>query len=120
YPLLVLSNGNATPIVGDGYRLIWMHDDTYLGAVASQGFVDGVIHDLENHVVQPGAIICIADVHAWPLSDRIQPLEHLDRRGVVGATPCIFLALAWCHFFRHDLFRSWSSICIYPQMVLEC
>jgi hypothetical protein len=33
--------------------------------VTSKGFIDGVIHDFKHHVMQTGAIVSIANVHAW-------------------------------------------------------
>ena len=47
-------------------------------AIAGQRLVDGVVDDLEHHVVQAGAVIGIADVHAGALAHRIQALQHLD------------------------------------------
>jgi hypothetical protein len=36
--------------------------------VTGQGFIDGVIHDLEDHVMQTAAVIGITDVHSGSLS----------------------------------------------------
>jgi hypothetical protein len=41
--------------------------------VARERFVDSVVHNLEYHVVQTGAVIGIADIHARALAHRIQP-----------------------------------------------
>ena len=51
-------------------------------AVAGQGLVDPVVHDLPDQVVQ-AALAGRADVHARSLADRLEPLEDLDGRGVV-------------------------------------
>src|SRR5690606_32035694 len=53
-------------------------------AIACQRFVDGVVHDLEDHVVQARAVGSVADVHAGPLAYGFQALEHLDRIGAVA------------------------------------
>ena len=42
--------------------------------MAGEGLVDGVVDDLENHVVEPGAVIGVADVHSGPFSDRFETL----------------------------------------------
>jgi hypothetical protein len=42
--------------------------------MARQRLVDGVIHNLENHVVQAGAVIGITDVHSGTLSDGFEAL----------------------------------------------
>ena len=53
-------------------------------AVAGQRLVDGVVDDLGDQVVQ-AALAGRADVHARPLADGLEALEHRDRRGVVVA-----------------------------------
>ena len=54
------------------------------GAVAGQRFVDRVVDDLVNEVVQT-ALACGADVHPRALADCFQSLEHLDLSGGVIA-----------------------------------
>ena len=51
----------------------WMVTTTAV-AVAGQRLVDGVVDDLEHHVVQTGAVIGVADVHAGALAHRIEAL----------------------------------------------
>jgi hypothetical protein len=65
---------DAAAVVGDRHRFVRVdgHDDAV--AVARQRLVDGVIHDLEDHVVQAGAVIGVADVHAGPFADRFETL----------------------------------------------
>ena len=57
-------------------------DRDFLGE-AGQRLVDGVVDDLVDHVVQAGAVVGVADIHARPLAHGIEALEHLDRFGVV-------------------------------------
>jgi hypothetical protein len=42
--------------------------------MTGQGFVDRVVHDLEDHVVQTGAVIGVADVHPGPFAYGIKAL----------------------------------------------
>ena len=51
----------------------WIVTDNFL-AVTRQRLVDGVVDDLENHVVEASAVIGITDVHAGPFSDRFETL----------------------------------------------
>ena len=55
----------------------------HLGGVAGQRLVDGVVDDLVDHVVQAGAVIGVADIHARPLAHGVEALEDLDRFGAV-------------------------------------
>jgi hypothetical protein len=50
-----------------------MDGDDHTIAIPGQGFVDGVIDDLEHHVVQSAAIVGIADVHSGSLSNGVEP-----------------------------------------------
>ena len=43
-------------------------------AVAGERFVDRVVDDLENHVVETGAVIGVADVHSGTFSDGFEAL----------------------------------------------
>ena len=43
-------------------------------AMAGQRLVDGVIHNLEHHVMQSAAVVGIADVHSGPFSNCVEPL----------------------------------------------
>ena len=53
------------------------------GGVAGERLVDGVVDDLVDHVVQAGAVVGVADIHARPLAHRVEALEDLDRFGAV-------------------------------------
>ena len=53
------------------------------GGMAGQRLVDGVVDDLVDHVVQAGAVVGVADIHARPLAHGVEALQDLDRFGVV-------------------------------------
>jgi hypothetical protein len=40
--------------------------------VAGQGLVDRVVDDLEDHMMESGAIVGVADVHTWTFADGIE------------------------------------------------
>ena len=65
---------NAAPVIRDGDRLIGMNSDCYDAAMAGKGLVDGVVDNLENHVVQPGSVIGIPDVHSRSFSNCFKAL----------------------------------------------
>ena len=52
--------------------------------MARQRLVDGVVDHLVDHVVQAGAVVGVADIHAGPLAHRVQTPQHLDRIGSIG------------------------------------
>ena len=65
-----------------------MNGDIDFGAVrlslfvTGQMFIDRIIEDFKDHVVQT-AFIGVADVHARPLSHRFEALKFVDLGGIV-------------------------------------
>jgi hypothetical protein len=76
--LLMDVNRDPPPVICHGYRPIPVEYDPYLGAITGQGLVDGIIDDLEHHMMQSGAIVRVADIHSGTLSDCVQASEDLD------------------------------------------
>ncbi len=79
-----LSTGNAAAVIRDGNRLaVFVQLDRDLGRVSIHRFVDRVVHDLPDQMMQschPDA----ADVHAGSFADRLKAFEGDDVFGVVG------------------------------------
>ena len=74
---------DAAAVVRDGDAVVLMDDDRDLLAVAGNRFVDRVVDDLVDEVVETlgtGG----PDVHRGPFSDRLEAFENLDRAGVVA------------------------------------
>ena len=70
---------NAAAIVAHGAGAVGIErDDDFLGK-AGKRFVDGVVDDLVDHVMQARAVVGVADIHAGAFAHGIEPLEHLDR-----------------------------------------
>ena len=69
---------NPAPVVADRDAAIGMDLHPHEIGMARQGLVDAVIDDLIDHVMQPAAIVGIADIHAGAFADRFQTLENLD------------------------------------------
>src|SRR3990172_1878548 len=61
-----------------------MDSEHNLVAEARQRLIYCVVHPLENHMVQAGAIRGVPDVHAGPLAYRFQALQNLDAVGLVA------------------------------------
>jgi hypothetical protein len=74
---------DAAAIVFDGHRVVAVDRDDDLVAVSGLCFVDRIVDKLEHHMVEPRAVIGIADVHPRALADRLQALENLDAVGGV-------------------------------------
>ncbi len=76
--------GDATAVVLDPDAAVGEQGQPDPVAVPGECLVDGVVDDLPDQVVQ-AALTGGADVHAGTLPHRVEPLEHLDRGGVVLA-----------------------------------
>ena len=77
-------NRNAAAVVPHRHRLPWVDNDLDVIAMTRQRLVYGVVHQFLNHVVQASAVLGVAYVHAGPLTNRVQPSQHLDVAGIIG------------------------------------
>ena len=77
-------NRDTAAVVLHGYRTIGVERHSDAVTVAGQGFIDGIVHHLENHVMEAGAVIGIADIHPRPLAHGIESLQDLDGFGIIG------------------------------------
>ena len=75
--LLLNIHRDAAAVIGDGNHVPFFDADLNVGAEASQGLVDGVIHNFINQVVQAGGRGG-ADIHARPLAHRFQTFQNLN------------------------------------------
>jgi hypothetical protein len=76
---LVDVDGNAAAVVAHGDGIVRIEDDLDRGGVARKRFVDRVVDDLIDHVMQTRTIVGVADIHARPLADGIEALQNPDR-----------------------------------------
>lgn len=81
--LLVNLNRNAPTVVLDANRIIGVQRANDFVAVAGKRFVNGVIENFVEQVVQ-STRACVADVHSGPLAHRFEPFQHLNVFGSVG------------------------------------
>src|SRR5438552_4232615 len=87
---------DSPTVVCDRDRSVRVQGDLDFLAEAGHGFVNRVVHDLVDEVVE-AARVDRADVHRRAFSDRLQAFEDLDLRGVVGGL--------FYHLFRDLLER---------------
>ena len=65
---------DTAAVIENRHGFIGVDGDRDDAAMAGQSLVDRVIDDLENHVMQPGAVIGVADVHSRAFSDGLEAL----------------------------------------------
>ena len=80
-----MSTGMPRPLSSTVIELSWWIVTRTVVGVAGQRFVDRVVDDLVDEVVQ-AALGRRADVHAGAFANRLEPLEHLD-------LPCVVFLL---------------------------
>lgn len=69
---------DTTTIVGHRHRAVGVERYGYQVGVTTERFVDGVVDNFVDHVMQAGAVIRVADIHAGPLAHGIEALQDLD------------------------------------------
>ena len=75
---LVKIDRNAPAIIPDRNRFVRMDDHPDFRTVPSQRLVNGVVHQLKNHVMQARAVVSVTDIHTGPLPNGIQSFQYLD------------------------------------------
>src|SRR5690606_12589541 len=75
---------DAAAVVRHRHRAVLVDGHQDLVGVTGQGLVDGVVDDLEHHVMQAGAVVHVADVHAGPLAHGLEAAQHGDPARIVG------------------------------------
>ena len=81
----VLAHRDAASVVLDGDRVIAVDRDGDVGRVTRHRFVDRVVDDLPDQVME-ATDVGRPDVHARPATNSFEPLEDLNAgRVVVGA-----------------------------------
>ena len=76
---------NAAAVVDHAHRAVGIERGHHFGGKAGERLVDGVVDHFVDHVVEAGAVVGIADIHARPLAHGVEALEDLDRFRVVVA-----------------------------------
>lgn len=66
-------DGNTPPIIIDCNRPFAVQRDRDPGSMTGHSFVDRIVHDFINHVVETGAVFRIADIHAGSFANRFEP-----------------------------------------------
>src|SRR5690606_448587 len=74
YSFLVDIRGDTPSVVLNGDGFVGMDGDADISTVPREGFVDGVVHHFEHHMVQAGSVVGVADIHAGAFTHRIKAL----------------------------------------------
>ena len=77
--------GDAAAVVRHRHGTIGVERDRHRVTVARERLVNGVVGNLEHHMMQARSVLGVADVHARPFADGVKPLQDLDRIGAVFA-----------------------------------
>jgi hypothetical protein len=78
---------DAAPIVGNRQAIARFEQHLDTRRMARNRLVHGIVEHLGSKMVQR-ALVRAADIHAGATAHRLQPLQHLDRGGVVISGGC--------------------------------
>ncbi len=73
---------NAAPVVHHAEIAVLVHGDVDAGGVAGHRLVHRIVEHFGEQVMQR-ALVGAADIHARTPAHRLEPLQHLDRGGVI-------------------------------------
>src|SRR5206468_6676655 len=76
FVVFVEFGGNSASVIDYTDRVVRVDRDCDLVTETCQRFVDGVIHDLEHHVVQTGPVGGVTNVHARAFAHSIQTFQY--------------------------------------------
>ena len=79
-----MSVGMPRPSSVTVHRTVGVERHRDLCRMAGERLVDCVVDDLIDHVVQSGAVVRIADIHARPLANGIEPAQNFNRVCAIG------------------------------------
>ena len=93
-------NRNAPAIISDRHRPILIQ--LYLDNVTMPGkrLINRIIDNLIDHVMQPGAIIGVANIHAGALANSVQTAQHLNR--ICAISGFVFSHITFTHHFTSN------------------
>ena len=78
-PLLPMDiHRNPAAIVAHGDGAVRVNPYPHEIGMTGEGFVNAVVHDFIDHVVQARAVVRVADIHAGTLANGLQAPENLD------------------------------------------
>ena len=93
---------DAAAVIRDLNDVVFQDLDLDVVAVAGQCFIDGVVHDLVDQMMQ-AALAGGTDIHARALAHRLQTLQDLDLAGIILMVGSGFGICAGNDFFCHFL-----------------
>jgi hypothetical protein len=101
--LRVYVDRDAATVVLNGARAVVVDADSDLRAMAGEGFIDRVIDDFENTVVE-AAFVGVADIHIGAFTDTFETFELLDFGRVIDVLSGVFWRHLSVQIFRLFLF----------------
>ena len=88
YPLFLVDiNRNTAAIIGHTHRAITVQNNFDNIAIPGQSFIDGVINNLIDHMVETGTVIGITNIHTRAFAYRIEAFQNLNRLGIISLIP---------------------------------
>ena len=76
--------GNAAPVVAHRDAAVAVQHQLDARGETGLRLIDGVVDDLERHVMQARAVVGVADIHAGAPAHRIEALQDRNGCGVIG------------------------------------
>jgi hypothetical protein len=93
-------NWNAAAIIGNRHRPIFIQPHLDNITMPGKRLINRIIDNLINHMMQPGTIIRVADIHAGALANSVQTAQHFNR--ICSIIGFIFSHITFTHHFTSN------------------
>jgi hypothetical protein len=80
----VYAGGDATTVIGYRARAVGVQDDVDAVTMTGERFIDRIVDDFVDHVMEPRTVVGIAYIHPRAFPDSVKPAQHLNRGGAVS------------------------------------
>ncbi|MPM11774.1 hypothetical protein SDC9_58125 [bioreactor metagenome] len=91
---------NAASVIGYGDTVVLFDRNLYLCRKTGQRFIDGIIHDFPDQMVQTRAT-GRANVHSGTFADCFQSFQNLDLTGIIFLSSFSFVLFVFYHSVTH-------------------
>lgn len=98
--LMDIGRDTAT-VIGHRARPVGIQGDGYKRGMSCQRFIDRIVHDLVDHMMQAGAVIRVTDIHAGALTNSIQTFQNTNGiRAIFGGASEFISGISLMKIFR--------------------
>src|SRR5699024_8473882 len=110
--LMVDSDGNTTPVVNHGDRIILVYRHMNIITKSCQSFINRIVDNLIYKMMQSSAG-CTSDIHTRSFSDRLQTLKNLN---LICSIFCTHIVTSYIFYQEILPSTTWKTLFILKRL----